>query len=35
MTVKEFKTPDGSIQKFGNKLWFTNLDLDKNHEEYL
>jgi hypothetical protein len=33
MTVKEFKTPDGSIQKFGNKLWFTNLDLDKNHEE--
>lgn len=33
MNVKEFKTPDGSIQKFGNKLWFTNLDLDKNHEE--
>lgn len=33
MTVKEFKTPDGSIQKFGNKLWFTNLDLDKKHEE--
>ncbi len=32
--VKEFKTPDGSIQKFGNKLWFTNLDLDKNHENF-
>ena len=31
-TVKEFKTPDGSIKKFGNKLWFTNLDLDKRHE---
>lgn len=31
--VKEFKTPDGNTRKFGNKLWFTNLDLDKNHEE--
>ncbi len=31
-TVKEFKTPEGTIKKFGNKLWFTNLDIDKNHE---
>ena len=30
--VKEFKTPDGAIQKFGNKVWFTNFDLDKAHE---
>lgn len=28
-TVKEFIQPDGSIQKFGNKLWFTNLDHEK------
>lgn len=30
--VKEFFLPDGSTQKFGNKLWFTNMDLDKHHE---
>ena len=30
--VKEFTLPDGSTQKFGNKIWFTNMDLDKHHE---
>ena len=25
--VKEFLQPDGTIKKFGNKLWFTNLDI--------
>lgn len=30
--VKSFIKPDGTIQKFGNKVWFTNLDLDKTHE---
>ena len=31
--VKEFIQPDGTIRKFGNKLWFTNLDHKKRHEE--
>lgn len=31
-SVKEFIQPDGSIKKFGNKLWFTNLDHKKRHE---
>lgn len=31
-SVKQFRTPDGSMKKFGNKVWFTNLDLDKAHE---
>lgn len=30
---KEFLQPDGSIKKFGNIGWFTNLDIDKRHEE--
>jgi len=30
--VKEFSTPAGTMQKFGNKTWYTNLDLDKSHE---
>ena len=30
--VKEFKQPDGTIKKFGNKLWYTNLDISKRHE---
>jgi hypothetical protein len=30
--VKEFKQPDGTIKKFGNKGWFTNLDVRKRHE---
>lgn len=32
-SVKQFKQPDGSIKTFGNKLWFTNLDIKKRHEE--
>jgi len=32
-TVKEFIEPDGTIKKFGNKLWFTNLDHKKRHEK--
>lgn len=34
-SVKEFVQPDGSIKKFGNKLWFTNLDIQKRHERLL
>lgn len=30
--VKEFFQPDGSIKKFGNIGWFTNLDIKKRHE---
>lgn len=30
--VKEFVKPDGTIQKFGNVLWVTNLDIEKRHE---
>ena len=33
--VKEFIQPDGSIKKFGNKLWFTNLDIKKRHEKLI
>ena len=33
--VKEFIQPDGSIKKFGNKLWFTNLDYKKRHEDLI
>lgn len=31
--VKEFRKPDGSIQKFGNVGWFTNLDVGKRHQK--
>ena len=31
--VKEFLQPDGSIKKFGNIGWFTNLDVVKRHEK--
>ena len=34
-TVKEFLQPDGNIAKFGNKLWFTNLDHKKRHERLI
>lgn len=34
-TVKEFIQPDGTMKKFGNKLWFTNLDIDKRHEKII
>ena len=30
--VKEFSKPDGTTQKFGNVLWYTNLDISKRHE---
>lgn len=30
--VKEFNKPDGTIQKFGNIIWYTNLDILKRHE---
>ena len=30
--IKEFRRPDGTMQKFGNKCWFTNLDIDKIHD---
>ena len=32
---KDFLLADGSIKKFGNVLWFTNLDIKKRHEEML
>lgn len=34
-SVKGFVQPDGHIKKFGNKLWFTNLDIQKRHEPLL
>ncbi len=34
-SVKEFGTPEGKMQRFGDKVWFTNLDLDKSHEPLL
>ena len=33
--VKEFLQPDGSIKKFGNIGWFTNLDVAKHHEKLI
>lgn len=30
--IKQFLQPDGATAKFGNKLWFTNLDIPKRHE---
>ena len=32
-SVKEFLRPDGEIQKFGNILWFTNLQHTKRNEK--
>lgn len=34
-TVKEFLQPDGSIKKFGNIYWYTNLDHKKRHEKII
>lgn len=34
-SVKEFIQPDGTLKKFGNKLWFTNLDIEKRHEKLI
>ena len=31
--IKVFWQPDKTIQKFGNKLWFTNIDMKKRHEK--
>ena len=33
--VKEFDKPDGTTQKFGNVLWYTNLDILKRHEKLI
>ena len=33
--VKAFLQPDGSIKKFGNIRWFTNLDVAKRHEKLI
>lgn len=33
--VKEFTQPDGSIKKFGNICWYTNLDIKKRHEKVI
>lgn len=33
--VKEFLQSDGSIKKFGNIGWFTNLDVAKRHEKLI
>lgn len=30
---KEFVQPDGTIKKFGNITWFTNIDITKKHED--
>ena len=31
--VNDFQQPDGSVKKFGNIGWFTNLDIKKRHEK--
>lgn len=31
--VKEFKQPNGTYKKFGNKLWYTNVDTKKRHHK--
>ena len=33
--VKEFNQPDGSIKKFGNVCWFTNMKTTKREEEFI
>ena len=33
--VKEFIQPNKEAKKFGNKLWYTNLDIDKRHENII
>ena len=32
---KEFMTPDGEIKKFGNIMWYTNLDIPKRHDNLI
>ncbi len=31
-TIPRFLQPDGKLKNYGNKLWFTNLDIPKRHE---
>lgn len=31
--IHEFIQPDGTIKKFGNICWFTNLDIQKRHQD--
>ena len=33
--AKQFIQPDGTIKKFGNIGWFTNLDTTKRHEDFV
>ena len=33
--AKEFMRPDGTIQSFGNVVWYTNIDVAKRHEELI
>lgn len=33
--VKEFRQPDGSLKKFGNIVWFTNIPINKQNEELI
>lgn len=33
--VKSFIQPSGATRKFGNKLWYTNLDIGKRHENLI
>lgn len=33
--VKQFNQPDGSIKKFGNVCWFTNMTTIKHNEEFV
>ena len=33
--AKEFKRPDGTVAKFGNVVWFTNMDVKKRHEKMI
>ena len=32
---KQFIRPDGSIKKLGNTCWFTNLDIQRKHEDLI
>lgn len=34
-SINEFIQPDGTVKKFGNKLWYTNLDIKKRHEDLI
>lgn len=34
-SIKEFVQPNKNTKKFGNKLWYTNLDIEKRHEKII